>query len=98
MLYLLFYWRGAGLRGRPGLRHRRRRSRLMRVVQLLYTILVVSVFFIIIIIIINAVIIIIVFFLPVSFLSKGLRSLFKISCLLLRPRPWQFEIRDSTGK
>ena len=25
-----------------------------------------------------------------------IRSVFKISCLLLRPRPWQFEIRDST--
>ena len=26
------------------------------------------------------------------------RSVFKMSCLFLRPRPWQFEIRDSTGK
>ena len=25
------------------------------------------------------------------------RSVFKISCLLLRPKPWQFEICDSTG-
>ena len=24
------------------------------------------------------------------------RSVFKISCLFLRPRLWQFEIRDST--
>ena len=27
-----------------------------------------------------------------------LRSVFRISCLFLRPRPWQFEIRDSTDK
>ena len=27
-----------------------------------------------------------------------IRSVFKISCLFLRPRPWQFEIRDSTDK
>ena len=26
------------------------------------------------------------------------RSVFKISILFLRPRPWQFEIRDSTDK
>ena len=26
------------------------------------------------------------------------RSVFKISCLFLRPRPWQFEIRDSMDK
>ena len=26
------------------------------------------------------------------------RSVFKISCLFLGPRPWQFEIRDSTDK
>ena len=29
---------------------------------------------------------------------EGLRSVFKISCLLLRPRPWQFEVWDSTDK
>ena len=28
--------------------------------------------------------------------SKGIRSVFKFSCLFLRPRPWQFEIWDST--
>ena len=27
-----------------------------------------------------------------------LRSVFKITNLFLRPRPWQFEIRDSTDK
>ena len=27
-----------------------------------------------------------------------LRSVFKISCLFLRPRPWQFEIWESTDK
>ena len=27
-----------------------------------------------------------------------LRSVFEISNLFLRPRPWQFEIRDSTDK
>ena len=27
-----------------------------------------------------------------------IRSVFKMSCLFLRPRPWQFEIRDSTDK
>ena len=29
-------------------------------------------------------------------LTAHLRSVFKISCLFLRPRPWQFEIWDST--
>ena len=29
---------------------------------------------------------------------RPLRSVFKISKLFLRPRPWQFEIRDSTDK
>ena len=29
---------------------------------------------------------------------RYLRSVFKISCLFLRPRPWQFEISDSTDK
>ena len=32
---------------------------------------------------------------PCIFMS---RSLFKLSCLFLRPRPWQFEIWDSTDK
>ena len=40
------------------------------------------------------------FFLPqLRLLCRGsapLRSVFKISCLFLRPRPWQFEIWDST--
>ena len=27
-----------------------------------------------------------------------LRSVLRISCLFLRPRPWQFEILDSTDK
>ena len=30
--------------------------------------------------------------------SLEVRSVFKISCLFLRPRPWQFEIGDSTDK
>ena len=30
--------------------------------------------------------------------SQMLRSVFNISCLFLRPRPWQFEILDSTDK
>ena len=29
-------------------------------------------------------------------LLRAIRSVFKISNLFLRPRPWQFEIRDST--
>ena len=28
--------------------------------------------------------------------TQFLRSVFEMSCLFLRPRPWQFEIRDST--
>ena len=31
-------------------------------------------------------------------LPKTIRSVFRISCLFLRPRLWQFEIRDSTDK
>ena len=30
--------------------------------------------------------------------GAGVRSVFEMSCLFSRPRPWQFEIRDSTGK
>ena len=33
---------------------------------------------------------------PSALTKSVLRSVFKISCLFLRPRPWQFEIRDST--
>ena len=28
----------------------------------------------------------------------SIRSVVNISCLFLRPRPWQFEIRDSTDR
>ena len=31
-------------------------------------------------------------------LRQRLRSIFKMSCLFLRPRLWQFEIRDSRSK
>ena len=30
--------------------------------------------------------------------GDAVRSVFKNSCLFLRPRPWQFEIRDSADK
>ena len=31
-----------------------------------------------------------------TLLVSGIRSVLTISCLFLRPRPWRFEIRDST--
>ena len=30
--------------------------------------------------------------------AAKVRSVFRISCLFLRPRPWQFEIGDSTDE
>ena len=30
--------------------------------------------------------------------GRSVRSVFKISKLFLRPRPWQFEVRDSTDE
>ena len=33
-----------------------------------------------------------------AWMSQPVRSVFIISCLFLRPRPWQFEIWDSTDK
>ena len=35
---------------------------------------------------------------PILSRPAPVRSVFKISNLFLRPRPWQFEIRDSTDK
>ena len=39
-----------------------------------------------------------VVFEDVGFENNSLRSVFKISSLFLRPRLWQFEIRDSTDR
>ena len=33
-----------------------------------------------------------------TYAHTHIRSVFKISCLFLRPRLWRFEIRDSTDK